>query len=133
MDLVELGERIARWEDLHTEFKQWPVHPDDLAASLAAFANTDGGQLVLGVSEARELVGVKDPDRVTREVDNAATNNCEPPITVIQETVRTEVGRTVVVVNIPKGDMRPYRTNRGVFYVRTSSCRRQASREDLIR
>jgi ATP-dependent DNA helicase RecG len=133
MDLAELRERIARWEDLHTEFKQWPVHPDDLAAGLVAFANTDGGQLILGVNEAREPVGVEDPDRVTREVDNAATNNCEPPFTVIQETLRPEKGRTVVIVNVPKGDMRPYRTNRGVFYVRTSSGRRQASREELLR
>lgn len=133
MDLTELRERIARWENLHTEFKQRLVHSDDLAASIVAFANTDGGQLILGVSESREIVGVEDPDRVTRDVDNAATNNCEPPITVIQETLQPEAGRTVVVVNVPKGDMRPYRTNRGVFYVRTSSGRRQASREELLR
>ncbi len=133
MNLVELGERIARWEGLHTEFKEWPVHPDDLAASLVAFANTDGGQLILGVSESREIKGVQDPDRVARDVDNVAVNNCEPPITVIQETLRPAGGGTVVVINVPKGDMRPYRTNRGVFYIRTSSGRRQASREELLR
>ncbi|HWN43473.1 MAG TPA: ATP-binding protein, partial [Thermoanaerobaculia bacterium] len=133
MNLVELGERIARWEGLHTEFKEWPVHPDDLAASLVAFANTDGGQLILGVSESREIKGVQDPDRVIRDMDNVAVNNCEPPITVIQETLRPEGGGTVVVINVPKGDMRPYRTNRGVFYIRTSSGRRQASREELLR
>lgn len=133
MNLMELGERIARWEGLHTEFKEWPVHPDDLAASLVAFANTDGGQLILGVSESREIKGVQDPDRVARDVDNVAANNCEPPITVIQETLLPEGGSAVVVVNVPKGDMRPYRTNRGVFYIRTSSGRRQASREELLR
>lgn len=133
MNLEELAERISRWEDLHTEFKEWPVHPDDLAASLVAFANTDGGQLILGVSESREIKGVQDPDRVVRDVDNVAANNCEPPITVIQEILRAEGGGTVVVINVPKGDMRPYRTNRGVFYIRTSSGRRQASREELLR
>ncbi|HEX7180482.1 MAG TPA: RNA-binding domain-containing protein [Thermoanaerobaculia bacterium] len=133
MNSEELRERIEHWEDLHTEFKQWPVHPDDLAASLVAFANTDGGRLILGVSEAREVIGVEDPDRVARDVDNVAANNCEPPITVVQETLRPDGAGTVVVVNVPKGDMRPYRTNRGVFYVRTSSGRRQASREELLR
>ena len=133
MNLEELEERISRWEGLHTEFKEWPVHPDDLAASLVAFANTDGGQLILGVSEARAIKGVQDPDRIARDVDNVAANNCEPPITVIQETLRPEGGGTVVVINVPKGDMRPYRTNRGVFYIRTSSGRRQASREELLR
>jgi ATP-dependent DNA helicase RecG len=133
MDLAELRTRIDHWENLHTEFKVWPVHLDDLAAVLVAFANTDGGELVLGVSEQREIVGVEDADRVARAVDNAAANNCEPPITVVQETVRAADGRTAVVVRVPKGDMRPYRTNRGVFYVRTSSGRRQASREELLR
>jgi len=39
MNISELKERIARWEDLHTEFKQWPVHPDDLASSIVAFVD----------------------------------------------------------------------------------------------
>lgn len=134
MNTAELQERIDRWEDLHTEFKLWAVHPDKLAASLVAFANTDGGQLVLGVGEDRESVGVEDPDQVIRTVDNVARNNCEPPVTVVQELVRLdEPERTLVVVNVPKGDMRPYGTNRGVYYVRTSSGRRQASREELLR
>lgn len=134
MNRAELEQRIDRWEDLHTEFKLWPVHPDKLAASLVAFANTDGGQIVLGVGEGRESVGVKDPDQVIRTVDNVAHNNCEPPLTVVQELVRLdEPDRTVVVVNVPKGDMRPYGTNRGVYYIRTPSGRRQASREELLR
>src|SRR5882724_2031355 len=115
------------------ELKMWPVHPDDLAAGLVAFANTDGGELYLGVNDRGEIEGVGDSDRVARDVDNVAANNCEPPITVLQETLRSVDGRMVVVVRVPKGDMRPYRTNRGVYYVRTSSGRRQASREELLR
>lgn len=136
MNLSGLHERIARWDDLHTEFKEWPMHPDDLAASLVAFANTDGGQLICGAANSRFIAGVENSDRATRDVDNVAVNNCEPPITVIQEVLYPSAsphGRPVVVVNIPKGDMRPYRTNRGVYYIRTTFGRRQASREELLR
>lgn len=135
MNILELQERIAQWEDLHTEFKDWPVQPDDLAASLVAFANTDGGQLILGVTNNRVIVGVDDADRVTRDVDNVAANNCEPPLTVIQEVLHPPdaVEKAVIVVNVPKGDMRPYRTNRGRYYIRTTSGRRDASREELLR
>jgi ATP-dependent DNA helicase RecG len=132
MDTPELLERIARWEDLHTEFKELPVHPDDLAAALMALANTDGGQLIVGVAQDRSIAGVADPDKVTRDVDNISQNNCEPPITVIQEVLIVR-NKSVVVINIAKGDQRPYRTNRGVYYVRTTSGRRQASREELLR
>lgn len=134
MNLDELQQRIDRWEDLHTEFKAGPIRPDDLAATLVAFANTDGGQVVFGVSEERRIVGVEDADALTRQVDNVAAQNCEPPVTVLQEVLQPQATeRSVVVVNVPKGSMRPYRTQRGVYYIRTSSGRRRASREELLR
>lgn len=69
---------------------------------------------------------------MSQDVDNVAANNCEPPVTVVQE-VLSDNAKQVVVVNIPKGAQRPYRTNRGIFYIRTSSGCRQASREELLR
>ncbi len=132
MDLIELRERVSRWEDLHTEFKERVDNPDDLAASLVAFANTDGGQLVIGVRRDRTIVGVADADAEHRRVDMVAYNNCEPPLTVLQESVEVE-GKRVVVVNVPKGAQLPYRTNRGRYYIRTTSGRRDASREELLR
>jgi len=101
MDLIVLRERVSRWEDLHTEFKERIDNPDDLAASLVAFANTDGGQLVIGVARDRTVVGVVDADAEHRRVDAVAYNNCEPPLTVIQESI--DLGdKKVVVVNVPK-------------------------------
>ena len=132
MDITELRERILRWENLHTDFKERISSPDELAKDLVCFANTDGGQLIIGVAKDHTNKGVDDPDSVNRDVDNVAFNNCEPPITVVQE-VLDDNGRKVVVVNIPKGDHRPYRTNKGRYYVRTSSGCRDASREELLR
>ena len=133
MNLNELHNRIERWEDLRTEFKEWPVHSDDLAATLTAFANTDGGQLILGVAKDRRIVGVADADRAMQSLDSIAYQSCEPPLTIVQETIQADDGAIVVVVNVPKGAQRPYRTNRGVYYTRTSSGRRQTSRQELLR
>jgi ATP-dependent DNA helicase RecG len=133
MNLTEFVARVETWEDIHTEFKERSIAADDLAASLVAFANTDGGQLIFGVNNQKQLIGINDPDRLMQLVDNVAFNNCDPPITVVQETVRDEQGRVVVVVNVPKRDQRPSRTQRGVYFVRTTSGRRQASRQELLR
>jgi ATP-dependent DNA helicase RecG len=133
MNLTEFVARVETWEDIHTEFKERSIAADDLAASLVAFANTDGGQLIFGVNNQKRVIGIDDPDRLMQLVDNEAFNTCDPPITVVQETVRDEQGRLVVVVNVPKGDQRPYRTQRGVYFVRTTSGRRQASRQELLR
>lgn len=133
MDWAALQSRITKWEDLHTEFKEWPVHPDRIAAALVAFANTDGGELILGVAEGQRVSGVENGDAVMQKVDQVAYQNCVPPLSVVQETVRTPEGRLVVVVHVPKGDRRPYRTRKGVCYVRTTSGRRQASYQELLR
>ena len=133
VDWLELLQRIDKWEDMHTEFKQWPLATDEVAAQLVALANADGGQLILGVADDRRIIGVDDADKVFQKVDQVAYQNCQPPLTVVQETVRAESGAVVVVVNVPKGDQRPYRTNRGLYYIRTSSGKRQASREELQR
>lgn len=134
MNWQELQQRITQGEDLHTEFKEWPLRPQDIAAAFVAFANTNGGQLILGVRDRdRVLVGVPSPDDALQQLDNIAYNNCEPPLTIISETFTAPDGQTLLVVNVPKGDLRPYRTSSGIYYVRVASGRRQASRQELLR
>ncbi len=135
MNLLELKTRLLEGENLHTEFKLWPVHPDDLAAAIVAFTNTDGGQLFLGVNNEGQIVGVVESERdcISQAIDLVAQNNIAPPASILQETVREEQGRIVLMVHVPKGEQRPYRTNRGSYYVRTTSGRRQASRKELLR
>ncbi|GBC97000.1 hypothetical protein HRbin16_02816 [bacterium HR16] len=132
MDAESLRQRVESGEDIHTEFKAAPVHPDDIAAELVAFANTDGGELIFGVDDERHIVGVSEADSLMRQVDNVAYQNCEPPITVVQETVSTPEG-LVVVVHVAKGEMRPYRTRRGDYFIRTTTGRRRATRQELQR
>ena len=133
MDLTELQQRIADGEDLHTELKLWPIHVNSLAETLVAFANTDGGQLLLGVDDTGDIVGVDDPDLTMRTVDNVAYQNCEPPLTIRQETVRDSSGAVVIVVTVQRGDQCPYRTNTGRYTIRTTSGRRPTSRQEILR
>jgi ATP-dependent DNA helicase RecG len=132
MNVTELYERIAQWENLHTDFKEQFDSDRELAKDIVCFANTDGGQLIFGVAKDKSIVGVDDPDWLCAKVDDIAFQHCESPITVVQEVLDVD-GHKVVVVNIPKGDQRPYRTISGLYYIRTTSGCRQASREELLR
>jgi len=134
MTSTELNSLLAQGENLHTEFKQWPLHPDDLAAAMTAFANTDGGRILLGVADSGQVVGGAEGerDRAAQTIDNVAFQNVQPPVTVVLETMADHQGQVVLVVQVPKGSQRPYRTTRGVYYIRTASGRRQASREELL-
>lgn len=128
----ELRERVLRWEDPHTDFKQAVDSKEELAKDLVCFANSDGGQLVVGVAKDRTVTGVEDPDALMLLVDDVAFQRCRPPITVVPEIVRLD-DMDVVVLNVAKGDQRPYATKSGQYYVRGGARCRQASREELLR
>ncbi len=128
----ELRERIARGEDPHTDFKRTVDRNADLARDLVCFANSDGGQLIIGVADDRTVVGVQDVDALMLRVDDVAFNLCSPPVTAVPETVPFD-GHDVVVLNVAKGDQRPYSTRDGRYYIRAGARCRQASREELLR
>lgn len=127
-----LRQRLLRSEDPHTEWKVALGSNEELAKDLVCFANSDGGLIVLGVADDRSVIGVDDPDPLLLRVDDVAFHRCSPPITVVPETLSLN-GRTVVVLNVAKGDQRPYATASGRYYVRSGARCRAASREELLR
>jgi len=134
MDELELLERISQKENFHTEFKITLPDNRELSKDISCFANTDGGEIFIGVNDAGEIIGIAENkvERYMLSVDDVAYNRCRPPITVVQETVRTTNG-VILVIHIPKGIERPYSTVSGQYYVRSANRCRQASREELLR
>ncbi len=128
----DLRERILRWENPHTDFKQEVGSNAELAKDLVCFANSDGGQIVIGVDEGRNIIGVGDPDALMLRADDVAFQRCSPPVTMVPETVELD-GQVVLVLNVAKGDQRPYRTSDGRYYVRAGARCGGASREELLR
>lgn len=134
MDELELLERISTGENFHTEFKATLPNNRELSKDITCFANTDGGEIFVGVNDAGEIVGISEHEveRYMLTIDDVAYNRCRPPITVLLESVKTKDG-TVLVIRIPKGNQRPYCTSSGQYYIRSGTRCRQASREELLR
>jgi len=128
----ELRERILRWEDPHTDFKELVTNNVELAKDLVCFANSNGGQLIVGVAKDRRVVGVADTDALLLKVDDVAFQGCSPPVTVVPEIIDLD-GQSVVVLNVAKGDQRPYATREGRYYTRSGARCCAASREELLR
>ena len=132
MNKEELIEIIEKGEDSFVEFKEEMIHPDDLAAEMVAFSNSEGGKILLGISDEKKIVGISEPDKEMQRIENVSYHNCKPSLTINIEKLKID-NKLILIIYIPKGLERPYCTNKGVHYIRTSSGRRPATREELAR
>lgn len=133
-------------EDSSIEFKaiifegNKPVSPniDSMALEIAAFANGQGGRLVLGVQDkTREVLGIPD-DKVSlleEWVVNISVHNIEPPVTLHTRLLplpdRSGTLKTVVYVEVPRSIM--VHSNKGRYYQRIGSTKQQMKPEVLAR
>lgn len=132
MDTKELEERVRLGEDSRTEWKEESAQPDALAAAIVALTNTSGGLMVLGISDKGEVKGVSDPDGAMQRIDHICRQNIEPPFVHASIEKHLVEGKILLAIHIPRGPQRPYRTNRGTYYVRGAAGRRIATRQELL-
>jgi len=102
----DLRQLLARPESEELQFKSRLPHAGGLARLMSAFANTNGGTLVIGAREGGEIVGVDDPDAALFRLEQAI-NLVSPRVHVQTETVRID-GKSVLIVSVPKGHELPY-------------------------
>ena len=98
-------------ESVNVEYKV--AVPKDSAKymkTVVAYANGRGGKIIFGVDDKTlEVVGM-DTDSIFQTIDaitNAISDSCEPTI-LPDITLQTVEDKTVIVVEIFPGKMRPY-------------------------
>lgn len=135
METSELLETVARGEDSRHQFKEDVTNATSLAAEIAAFANSGGGQIFIGVADdgsihELDLTAVK---RLNQLISNAASTNVRPAINPRTENVSVGSG-VVLVVTIPDGLSKPYVDNSGAIWVKSGSDKRRVTaREEMQR
>lgn len=68
-----------------------------LAETLVAFANADGGTIIIGADESGRITGRVFPDEVELALQNAV-GECRPPIEVRWQQAAAEEGQAIAVV-----------------------------------
>ena len=117
-----LRDLIARGEGRTIEFKR--TLTKKLGRELCAFANSDGGTLLIGVSDRGRIVGVANHDRAKSRVGSIA-RAAEPAIVVEVDTIGE-----VLRVTVPPQPGKPYSFG-GRFFRRDGATRQQMSRAEI--
>ena len=104
-------ESLFAGESKNIEYKvAVPKKSEKYMKTVVAFANGNGGKIVFGIDDKTlEIVGM-DEDNIFKTMDaitNAISDSCEPRIRP-DVTLQTVNDKTVIVVEILPGPMRPY-------------------------
>lgn len=96
---------IKEGEHQQQDFKYRVSDAMKLARSVSAFANTDGGRLLIGVRDDGHMSGVRSEEEIYM-MHQAAYRYCRPEASIKFDTYHVE-GRTIVVATVPPSDKRP--------------------------
>ena len=102
-----LKQLIAEGENQKLDFKYCVSDSRKIARTLSAFANSDGGKILIGVRDNGSIAGIKS-DEEYYMVDTAVELFCRPKINF---TIKQHItgGKTILEVEIIKGNERPYK------------------------
>ena len=121
------------YEGVDVEFKELDrvkgTLPESIPKEIIAFANTEGGELYIGIRDDGNIVGVADTDDVMTRVSNIAHDTILPDIMPFIQIRPVEMeGKQVVKTTVSVGTERPYYLAKeglkpkGVYVRRGSAC-----------
>jgi Predicted transcriptional regulator containing an HTH domain and an uncharacterized domain shared with the mammalian protein Schlafen len=132
--LVDLGEGIS------LEFKRRVPRPERIAKEILAFANTNGGRIVLGVSDDGTIEGFEHIAEQQFLLRQATESHCSPPVEYDTERIVVGDHQDVIVVTVPESPNKPHvlvsdpsANGEGPVYVRVEERSIEASDETVQR
>ena len=117
-----LRKLIEEGENQHLDFKYCVSDSRKIARTLAAFSNTDGGRLLIGVRDNGSIAGIQSDEEIYM-VDTAAQIFCRPEI-IYKIKQHTSGVKTFLEVEVTRGTKRPYQakdeSGRWIAYFRNN-------------
>ena len=136
----EIKRQMRLGEDSHWEFKEIvftenvPKSPrrDDLADELAAFANTDGGVLLCGVTDSGDVQGMsrEQMDALEQLLTEVCTDKFKPPIRPIIVRREIEEDKPLLLIHVPRGNTQ--HDSPGGSYCRVGSSKRRMTSDERL-
>jgi ATP-dependent DNA helicase RecG len=135
MKIKELQTQISLGEDSTRQFKADVRNAASLASEMAAFANSEGGTIFLGVADDGGTPGLDKANvaRINQLISNAASHLVKSPLTVRTENIGLENSRIVIMLTVPKGLDKPYFDKNGVIWLKTGADKRRVNSKEELR
>ena len=104
-DTQYIRQLVSEGEHCHQDFKFEISDARKIARSLSAFANTEGGRLLVGVKDNGKIAGIRSEEEIYM-IEAAATMYCCPKVEIETRTYLVE-GKSVLEVSIGEMAVKP--------------------------
>lgn len=132
MSLADFTRLVKTGEGTYLEFKRTISSPEKLAREIAAFANTRGGILIIGVNDNKTITGVESFYEEEMALEKALDYYCQPPVEADIELLPYYDDRELIIVRIPEAERKPVTVDadgKRTVYIRDKDKSIQASKE----
>ncbi len=102
----DLKNLIQTGESSFLEFKHSVASPEKIAREIAAFANTKGGTILIGVEDSGEMLGVEGYHEEEFWLNQAAKDECVPEVPINIELMNLGE-RDILIVKVPEAEKKP--------------------------
>ncbi|MXY28671.1 ATP-binding protein [Candidatus Poribacteria bacterium] len=127
MEITDLKQHIAQGENATTEFKE--NFDQEVIETAAAFANTDGGTVLIGVSDSGEIRGITIGKETLRNWSNRISQATEPRVDIEIGVVDVE-GKSVLWIRVAECSIKPVSV-KGRCYKRVGNSNRVMSPQEI--
>ena len=127
METADLKQRIVQGENTTTEFKE--NFDQEVIETAAAFANTDSGIILIGVSDSGEIRGITIGKETLRNWSNRIAQATEPRVSLEIGSVDVE-GKSVLWIRIAECSIKPV-SAKGRCYKRVGNSNRIMSPQEI--
>jgi predicted HTH transcriptional regulator len=136
--IYELRLLVSQGEGTQLEFKRKATHPDKVVRELVAFANTNGGVLLIGVDDDQSIPGVQYPEEEMMGIYDTLEKCCRPPLVYHETIIALANHKFVVRLDIEQSEKRPHyylHADSKETYVRFNdmSIKATAEMEEIVR
>ena len=103
---MNLKELLRKLETEEVEFKESLKLKDDIGRTISSFSNSDGGAILVGVTNSGEVVGVSIGQNTIEELANYIKRNTDPkifPSIGIEEVDK----KKIIVIKVRESDVKP--------------------------
>lgn len=136
-NLFDIRKLVLEGEGQHLEFKRKAAHPEKIVREFIAFANTDGGTLLVGVDDDGSIPGLKYPEEEIHVITAALQQTCRPLLVYQESVLPISENRSVIRYDISPSEKLHFqildKTRKTFVRVQDMSIKASAEMQEIIR